>query len=304
MSEAIVQVSGLTRSFGPRNVLDNLDLTLERGSVFGLVGMNGVGKTTLIRLLLGLIGPDSGACRVMGFDPCRHEPAYYHSLGVVLEHDGFQGNLTVRENLEFFARAKGLGAVDLWEYFSANWASSSLARDQRRVKYFSRGMKMQCALCRAFMGNPRVCFLDEPVVALDLEAYDHFCGIVRKLQSWGATILISSHQLDTIEDLCTGVGLLENGRISLVPIGDGSARTEEWIIEMSGDDTAESLIREVTGSPARQDGDLWHVTVTREAKSVIPELIARLVASGCSIFEVRRYNRTLKDSIRVHCRNR
>ena len=107
MGAPLIVVHSLRRGFGATPVLQGLDLDVGGGTVFGLVGRNGAGKTTLIRVLLGLLRSEGGSVSVLGYDPWHHEPAYYRSTGVVLEHDGFFGNLTFSQNMVFYARARG-----------------------------------------------------------------------------------------------------------------------------------------------------------------------------------------------------
>jgi len=213
---AIIDVTDLRRSFGKSLILEDISLRIWEGSIYGLAGLNGAGKTTLIRVLLGLIRKDSGSVSVCGFDPWRHEPEFYRMVGVTLESDGFCGNLGVRDNLRIFAAAKGIPWGEAERYFEEYWGGTDIFKTDRKVKNLSRGQRVQCGLLRAFLGRSRVYFFDEPVVSLDFKAYEHFKELVREAKSRGAAILISSHQLGIIDDLCDRVGLLSGGRIEEV----------------------------------------------------------------------------------------
>jgi ABC-type multidrug transport system ATPase subunit len=221
----IIDVKNLRRAFGKAVVLEDVSLRVEAGGVYGLVGLNGAGKTTLIRVLLGLIGRDEGSVEIAGFDPWRHEAAFYRTVGVALESDGFFGNLTVRENLRIFAGAKGVSQKDADRYLEEYWGGTDIfcrgdrlqsPAPPRKVKHLSRGQRVQCGLCRAFLGWPSVYFFDEPVVSLDFLAYEHFKTMVGEAKSRGAAVLISSHQLEVIDDLCDRVGILKGGRLDEV----------------------------------------------------------------------------------------
>jgi len=216
---AIIDVTNLSRSFGKSLILNDVSLQVEAGSVYGLVGLNGAGKTTLIRILLGLIRRGGGSVSVCGFDPWRHEPAFYRQVGAALESDGFCGNLGVTDNLRIFAEAKGVPWGEALRYFEEYWGGTDIFKTDRRVKHLSRGQRVQCGLARAFLGWPKVYFLDEPVVSLDFRAYEHFKGLVLEAKSRGAAVLISSHQLGVIDDLCDRVGLLGGGRLEDVERG-------------------------------------------------------------------------------------
>jgi len=208
-----IDVKNLSRSFGKKPILKDISLQAGDGSIYGLVGLNGAGKTTLIRILLGLLKKDGGSVAVNGHDPWRHQPELYRTLGVALESDGFCGNLTVRDNLRIFAEAKGVPRSDADKYFEEYWGKTDIFKADRKVKFLSRGQRVQCGLCRAFLGWPKVYFFDEPVVSLDFWAYEHFKGMAKEAKSRGSTMLISSHQLETIDDLCDRVGLLKDGEL-------------------------------------------------------------------------------------------
>ena len=297
-NNASIEIENLYKSFGEKEVLKELSLSLNPGNILGLVGLNGAGKTTLIRILLGLLNPDKGNCSVLGKNPAKHDRKYYRRVGVVLEHNGFFGNLSVLDNLSFFAEARGISRTQLDEYFSQYWKSTDIGKDNRSVKYFSRGQKMQCALCRAFLGWPEVYFFDEPVVALDIEAYDQFCEMVRIARSKGATVIISSHQLDTIEELCTSVGILEKGCINLLESQPTRQEKEQWIIKADYNDDYQAVIEKITGSTVEYTNGRWRFSISGNAEAVINDIISKLVSSGCSIYEVKPEKGSFRRSIK------
>lgn len=297
MSTPLIQACGVSRSFGPKRVLDIVDLELGAGNVCGLVGLNGAGKTTLIRLLLGLLRSDGGTLSVLGFDPWHHDAEYYRRVGVVLEHDGFWGNLTYRENLDLFGRAKGLSRKEIDRYVEEQWGQTEIAHDTKQAKLLSRGQRMQCALSRAFLGDPDVCLLDEPAVALDVEAYDHFCELVRTARARGAAVLISSHQLDTIQQLCDVVGLLQGGRIHMLDNAESPTNTE-WIIRTGNGSSCGAIIAQHADTDPSYENGRWRFSVT-DAESAVPRIVAALVAAGCSIKEVRPVERDLRRRLRA-----
>ncbi|MDR2693925.1 MAG: ABC transporter ATP-binding protein [Chitinispirillales bacterium] len=231
---AIIDVTNLSRSFGKSRILKDVSLRVDEGSVYGLAGLNGAGKTTLIRVLLGLIRRSGGGVSVCGFDPWRHEPAFYRMVGVALESDGFYGNLGVRDNLRFFAEAKGIPWGDAERYFGEYWGGTDIYESKRKVKYLSRGQRVRCGLARAFLGWPKVYFLDEPTVSLDFRAYEHFKAMVLEAKSRGTAVLISSHQLGVIDDLCDRAGLLAGGRVEEVERPGGTAFSEAIISKYGG----------------------------------------------------------------------
>jgi len=228
--DPVIDIKNLSRSFGRNPILKDISLQVEEGSIYGLVGLNGAGKTTLIRILLGLLRRDGGSAEVGGFDPWRHQAAYYRMIGAALESDGFCANLRVRDNLRIFAAAKGIAQNDAERYFEEYWGGTDIFTTERRVKFLSRGQRVQCGLCRAFLGWPKAFFFDEPAVSLDIRAYEHFKQMSREAKARGAALLISSHQLETIDDLCDRAGLLRGGRIDEL---DKNKSPTEWTITVS-----------------------------------------------------------------------
>jgi len=282
---AIIDVADLRRSFGKSQVLKDVSLRIGSGSVYGLVGLNGAGKTTLIRVLLGLIRRDGGSVSVCGFDPWRHETAFYRAAGVTLESDGFCGNLGVRDNLRLFAAAKGVPWGEAERYFGEYWAGTDIYGSTRKVKYLSRGQRTQCGLARAFLGWPRVYFFDEPVVSLDIKAYGHFKAMVMEAKSRGAAAVVSSHQLEAIDDLCDRAGLLRDGAIEELDRGGGRAR---WLVRTDGAVGGDwgGVIGGCGGVDITVNDNEWTFSIGDEAG--IPAVVAALVGAGCGVCEVRR----------------
>lgn len=296
MSDSPVTSHGVRRSFGTTDVLRNLDLELRPGDFYGLVGLNGAGKTTLIRHLLGLLRPDAGEIRVFGEDPWSHRAGSYRRIGVILEHDGFAGNLTFRRNMEFFSRVKGLPAAALDEYLEEFWSGTSIRTSGRKVKHFSRGQKMQASICRAFLGWPELCVFDEPVVALDLEAYEHFCFLVEEARRRGCTMLISSHVLEPIERFCNRVGLLRNGILQEISPGEPE---RWWVVRVNGVVPSQDEVFASEGikqSEQRTTGE-WRIAVDNPDRC-IPKLVQRLVQYGVGVLEVRPEEISLRERLR------
>jgi ABC-2 type transport system ATP-binding protein len=282
MSPAI-SVSGLSKSFGGYSILENLSLEINAGEVYGLVGLNGAGKTTLIRLFAGVLRADRGALAVLGNNPWSHDEALYRRMGVVLEHDGFWGNLDFRQNMKIFAAAKGIAWNDARKYLDEFWNGTDIYGSTKAVNFFSRGMRMQCALCRAFLGWPSVYFFDEPAVALDVGAYDHFAALVRRARDGGAAVLVSSHQLDAIDDLAGRAGMLRDKR--LTELSRGTGRGEWWSLGADRNAAWAAVIAELCGCAPVYGDHEWRFEVADPA-ATIPLIISRLAGQGCSIRKV------------------
>jgi ABC-2 type transport system ATP-binding protein len=303
MSDVVIAIDALSKSFGKHLILDKVSLAIRQGERYGLVGLNGAGKTTLIRLLLGVLKPTNGALSVLGCDPWSHDSALFRRIGVVLENDGFCGNLTFEQNMKIFAEARGIAWKETARYLEERWGASGLCRNPKPVKQFSRGQRMQCAIARAFLGNARVYFFDEPAIALDVDAYEHFKRLVLAAGERGATFLISSHQLDTIDDLCGRVGMLRDRCVTELEGIGGVKGKARWQLEADGLPEWGAIIRDVCGNePALSEG-VWEFSAA-EYKSTIPQLVRRLVQSGCDIRKIAPMAGSFGDAIREEYRKK
>jgi len=296
MNEPLISVNGLVKQFDGRRVLDGCSLAVAGGEVFGLVGLNGAGKTTLIRLILGLLRPDGGELTVNGRVPWGHDAGLYRDCGVVLEHDGFSGSQTFMQNIGFYADARGLCRRELDDYLRQWWQECGLVTSRQKARFYSRGQKMSCALCRAFLGWPKTVLLDEPVIALDVTAQDHFKRLVRHAQSLGSAVVISSHQLETIEELCGAAGILQDGTLRTVDLGRTPGGVSRWRIRVSEGEQAAAVINRFAAAPACFCNGAWEVEVC-DADTVVPRLVSALVYGGVGILEVRREEGALRREI-------
>jgi ABC-type multidrug transport system ATPase subunit len=301
MEDSVIRLRNVTRKYGKKTILDGISLDIRRSEVYGLVGLNGAGKTTLIRILAGLLDLDDGECRVLSQNPWSHKGSFYRRLGLVLEHSGFSGNLTFKQNLDFFASVKRIPQAAVKEYLDANWSDTSLGTVSGKVKVFSRGERMQCSLCRAFLGWPDVYLFDEPAIALDIKAYDHFCGLVRQAKSRGAAVLISSHQMDAVEELCDTVGILENGKLS--DFQPNTIDINRWIIKTDNNPLYGDCILSITGCKPEYTGGAWEFSLKSRGDDLIGTLVTRLTGMGAAVSEVRRNDHDLRSSLRRYFQN-
>jgi ABC-2 type transport system ATP-binding protein len=210
-----IKAHGLTKRFGKLIAVDNLDLTINPGEIFGFIGPNGAGKTTTLQMLTGQLPPTSGTASVLGIDVASDPIAVKAAVGIVPELEYPPSFLTVEEYLYFVAAVRGLpddGRVDNWiEFFGLEDRRSTMCMS------LSKGLKKKTTLSAALLHEPRVLFMDEPF--LDLDPL-----IQKKLKSWlldyvkgGGTVFLSTHILELAEKLCTGVGIIDKGK--LVAIG-------------------------------------------------------------------------------------
>lgn len=211
----VISLHNVAAAYGERTVLRDLSLDVERGVVFGLLGVNGAGKTTLLRLILGLLVARSGTARVLGYDGASDGREIRLRSGVLLEHHGLYERLTALENLEFHAALFGLSpaetaarAKELLEKFGL-WG-----REHERIGSWSRGMQVRLALTRALLHRPALLLLDEPTSGLDPVAAQALRAELGPLALGDdRTVILTTHNLSEAERMCTHIGILHEGRI-------------------------------------------------------------------------------------------
>ena len=210
----MIAVRGVSKSFGRTEVLRDLDLTVERGSVFALLGPNGAGKTTLINILSTLVSPDAGTATVAGFDVVTQREQVKRSISVTGQSAAVDEVLTGEENLRMMGRLSGLSAAD-----SARRASELLERFElvdaarKRVKTYSGGMRRRLDLGISLLLTPPVVFLDEPTTGLDTRSRQDLWDVIRSLAAGGTTILLTTQYLEEADQLADRIAVLEHGRI-------------------------------------------------------------------------------------------
>jgi ABC-2 type transport system ATP-binding protein len=210
----MIRVEGLTKIYGNRTALDHVSFEVPKGEIFGFVGPNGAGKTTTLRILAALLEPTSGRALVDGADVIEHPDLVHDRLGYMPDFFGVYDQLTAGEYLDFYAACYRLPkarrikiADDLLELVGL-----SDRRDQA-VDTLSRGLKQRLCLARALVHDPAVLLLDEPASGLDPRARVEMREILKELQTMGKTIVISSHILPELTELCTMIGIIDQGRM-------------------------------------------------------------------------------------------
>ncbi|MDM7324460.1 MAG: ABC transporter ATP-binding protein [Thermus sp.] len=214
---AVIKTHGLTKHYGRVVAVEDLNLEVKEGEVFGLLGPNGSGKTTTILMLLGLTEPTRGEARVLGLDPMREPLKVKAQVGYLPDQVGFYGELTAWENLRYTTRLLGLSDGEAKDRIEEVLKRMGLweVRD-RRVFAFSRGMRQRLGLAEVLLKRPKVAILDEPTLGLDPEAAREFLQLIKGLKSEGITILLSSHLLHQVQEICDRVGLFHKGRLALL----------------------------------------------------------------------------------------
>jgi ABC-2 type transport system ATP-binding protein len=210
---AIIEIEGLTKSYGSKRGIANVTLKVDEGEVFGFLGPNGAGKTTTIRVLMALLRADSGTARIAGKDCWKDSVEIKRIIGYVPGEPALDPNLTGGQILEYFARLRG--GVD--EAYLKQLITRLDLDTNRKFRQYSTGNKRKVVLIQAFMHKPRVLILDEPTSGLDPLNQQEFDGMVREAKKEGRTVFLSSHVLSEVEKTCDRVGIIRDG--GLVKIG-------------------------------------------------------------------------------------
>ena len=199
--KAMIKMENVEKKFGAQTVLKNVNINVAEGEIFGLLGPSGAGKTTIINILTNQLKPDSGVKEVS---------AKPHEMGIMLDIGGLYEHLTCQQNLELYAEIYGLPKKTVPEVMAKVGLGGN---EKKSVEKLSRGMTQRLALARAILYKPKLLFLDEPTSALDPGTSKGVCALLEELRQEGATIFLTTHNMDEALKLCDRIGLLHNGEI-------------------------------------------------------------------------------------------
>ena len=298
----MISLDGLTRRFGSTRALDGVTLSVPQGEIFGFVGPNGAGKTTTMRILATLLAPTSGTASVDGIDVVRHPDAVRQRLGYMPDFFGVYDRLTVAEYLDFYAACYRVPRQRRQKIVSDLLELVNLSdRRDDAVNALSRGMKQRLCLARALVHDPKVLVLDEPASGLDPRARVEMREVLKELRTMGKTILISSHILPELTELCTMVGIIDRGRMRasgpVRGVVDSLTAGRRLRIEVLGrHDDALAALRALSGVQATAGADdaievRYEGDDTRSA-----QILQDLIAAGISVASFARVEAGLEDA--------
>ena len=292
-SQNIIETHGLSKRFGERPAVLDLNLTVPRGCAFGFLGHNGAGKTTLIRMLLGLTRPDSGTMSIAGRPLHEQRADVLAEVGAIVEEPHFHGHLTGRENLQVIAAARGPEAVRRIDRSLARVDLSERAED--RVSTYSQGMRQRLGVARCLLADPDLLILDEPMNGLDPGGILEFRTMIAELVSEGRTVFLSSHLLDEVEKTCQAAAVIDQGRlIAQGPIAQlVSGGRERVEIGCDDADAAIELLeghRAVLKSQPAADG----IVVTLAGADGVADVNSHLVHGGVAVRRIEPVRESLE----------
>jgi ABC-type multidrug transport system ATPase subunit len=287
-TDHVVQTHELTKRYGDRLAVDRVSMTVRPGEVYGFLGPNGAGKTTTLRMVLGLVRPTAGSALVLG--EAAGTSGVTARVGALVEGPGFYPYLSGRDNLRVLARYQGLreSAVD-----QALDRVDLATRGGDKFKSYSLGMKQRLGVASALMGEPELVVLDEPTNGLDPAGMVDMRRLIVDLARGGQTVLLSSHLLDEVQEICDRVGVISNGVLvneSTVSELRGAASLTVRGLPV---DRALAVAMGVAGDDGvRVDGERLVLDLDADRA---PELVRELVAGGVEVHEVRSVERNLEE---------
>jgi ABC-2 type transport system ATP-binding protein len=289
----IIETKGLNKRFGDRHAVIDLDLSVPRGCAFGFLGHNGAGRTTLIRMLLGLTRASGGTMRIAGRPVPQARADVLQRVGAIVEEPHFHAHLTGRDNLRVIAAARGPQAAARIDGALARVGLTD--RAENRVRTYSQGMRQRLGVARCLLADPELLILDEPMNGLDPGGILEFRTMVAELVTEGRTVFLSSHLLDEIEKTCQAAAVIDRGRlIAQGPIGELlQGGSSELDIGCEDPITALALL---DGHPAvaagRETAD--GVRLTLAGADGAASINARLVEAGLSVFRLEPVRESLE----------
>jgi len=289
IQETVVETHGLTKRYGNGVVaVENLQLNVFRGEVYGFLGPNGAGKTTTLRMLLGLIRPTAGSARVAGYAP--GSPASLAKIGAIVETPAFYPYLSGRDNLRVLA-----------DYSNVPYSRIGPALDQveltPRAKHkfatYSMGMKQRLGVAAALIKEPELLILDEPTNGLDPQGMADMRNLIIELGKGERTVLISSHLLNEVELMCTRVGVIQKGKLVAEGTIDDLRGQAHLIVRAEPAEQAHAVLESIAGATnvTVQDGAFrLNIDLARTA-----QINRKLVEAGVDVTELRTAERSLEE---------
>lgn len=301
MTPGILRAEGLTKRYRSRTAVDKMDLSVDEGQVYGLLGPNGSGKTTSILMFMGLTEPTAGTAMVCGFDPLR-DPLNVKRLASYLpESVGFYTDLTARQNLRYTADLNDVARSEAQQRIEQLLDQVGLTDDaDRQVGQFSRGMKQRLGIADALVKRPRVAFFDDPTIGLDPEGVRELLEIIVNMsREEGITVFISSHLLHQVQRICDRIGIMFQGHL----VAQG---TVEEIATSSGDTSVRIEVEVSRSTPelmkvledlhgvrkATESGGYINLDCERDVRHKVAEVV---IHHGVRLLSLKSDNHSLED---------
>ncbi len=282
----IISTSKLTKAFGNYVAVNNLDVQVMRGDVFGFLGPNGSGKTTTIRMLLGLIRPTTGRATLFGMDNASHLPAILQRLGAIVETPIFYTYLSGIDNLRVIASTSGMASGCANDSRLAEVLEIVDLQSSAKLAYrkYSLGMKQRLGIATALLTDPELVLLDEPTNGLDPAGVFEMRQLIQRLSSLGKTLFISSHILYEIQHVCNRVAIVQNGKLVMQGnVSDLLRKREQIEIRLMQEDETLAAQKVLLQMQSHEADWIRHVSVERNRQNQLLLLIDAPVARSAEI---------------------
>lgn len=298
---AMIETTNLTKSYNKFEALKGLNLQIEKGDIFGFIGPNGAGKTTTIRILSTLLSPSFGHATINGIDVVKYPFEIKKLIGYMPDSFGVYDGMRLREYLDFFGAAYKIPAAKRKAIIDdVLMLTDMTSRADDYVSAFSRGMKQRCCLAKTLIHDPQVLLLDEPASGLDPRARIEIKELLKTLREMGKTILISSHILSELGDMCTKIGIIERG--TLLAFGNhkeilrSMRQNKEIRVEvLDGADRAAAILAEIPNIDNLEHSGNEFQMETAMSNEELAGVLTKLVQGGVRVLSFSEEEGTLED---------
>ena len=291
MAENVLVTRGLTKKYGSHTAVDQANITIPKGEIYGLVGRNGAGKTTIIRMVTAQTVPTAGEIELFGATGERELQRARSHTGAMVEIPSFYPYLTARENLEYYRRQRGVAGGHVVDDALEQVGLADTGK--KKFNAFSLGMKQRLGIAMALAREPKLLILDEPTNGLDPAGIEEMRGLIKTLPSkYGMTVMISSHILSEIDQMATVIGIINQGslifqeRMSVLD----EQRKPQIILKTSDDDTAYRFLAKL--NPQRTLNGLQLGALTDEQTGAV---VRELCSNNLSVYRVEEHRESLED---------
>jgi ABC-2 type transport system ATP-binding protein len=290
---AVLELRGVAKTIRGRKIVEDINMTVEPGEVYGFLGPNGAGKTTTIRMIVGLIRPTAGTIRINGRDVQKQRAEALRQVGTIVENPETYKYLTGRQNLVHYARLAGVSNIAR-RIEEVNEIVGLGERLDDKVKRYSLGMRQRLGVAQALLGNPKLLVLDEPTNGLDPAGMREFRELMRRLADAGMAVFVSSHLLSELEQMCDRVAIIKAGRLVAEERMEDLVNRRSGTVRIRVNDPARALaVLQQMNRTVRVDGPA--VLIAAEGDQATAEAVRRLVEERIDIFSVEPDRDSLED---------
>lgn len=296
----MLQINHLFKSYGKFPAVQDLNLHIPEGDLFGFVGPNGAGKTTTIRMVCGLMPPTAGSIVINGVDALTNQREIKKQIGYVPDFFGVYDNLKVKEYMDFYGSMYRMNSFEVEKIMNDLLELVNLSdKKEVYVDTLSRGMKQRLCVARCLIHNPALMILDEPSSGLDPRARVEMKELLQNLRSMGKTIMISSHILSELSEMCNSIGIMNRGKlVAAGEIEDVMAHVfgnNRLVITVSSDmEMAERIVKEQAGIRVESVGEKEIKIVHSLSEQEIAQMIARMIGAGITVTGFHRQEGNLE----------